>query len=65
MDFAEVWKPKNLPPSRRMSCLEQSGLAHFEIIFRRVELSVLLDVGEGQRVALNRKLEVLAVITQD
>jgi hypothetical protein len=27
-----VWKPKNLPPSMRISILEHCGLAHFEIM---------------------------------
>ena len=28
--FCWLWKPKNLPPSRRISNLEQTGLAHLE-----------------------------------
>jgi hypothetical protein len=30
-----VWKPKNLPPSRRIKVLEHCGLAHFEIMSQR------------------------------
>src|SRR5947209_17841235 len=32
MRFLVVGNPKNLPPSRRISSLEQSGLAHLEIM---------------------------------
>jgi hypothetical protein len=32
IDIGRVWKPKNLPPSKRMSCLGHFGLAHLEII---------------------------------
>lgn len=42
--LSRMGKPKNLPPSRRMSILEQLGFAHLEIMAALVASCRLLDV---------------------
>ena len=42
-----VEKPKNLPPSIRMSILEQFGLAHFEIMTQKTHYVLTSIPGAG------------------